>query len=230
MTTFLKYLPPDTNIESEVHRMAGLIGVPSDRMMDVTTFLGPLKVKDMATYEHCLRVGLVGSALSAFIHLDPKVLFYSGNLHDVGKAQTRLSTLQKSDGWTAEDTKEIEPHVMDGYRMVRDKFDFTAEVILWHHRFQPNVYPKEIPPLLHDYSAGSRVMIPFYGRLLSLVDVYDALHRVNGKHGAERMDGEAMKRKMLEWNPDQRKLIMEAYEANIFTTRLFEEETEPASV
>jgi len=74
------------------------------------------------------------------------------------------------------------------------------------------------------------VMIPFYGRLLSLVDVYDALHRVNGKHGAERMDGEAMKRKMLEWNPDQRKLIMEAYEANIFTTRLFEEETEPASV
>jgi response regulator RpfG family c-di-GMP phosphodiesterase len=152
------------------------------------------------------------------MHLDAKALLYAGLLHDVGKLQTKLSTLQKTEGWLPADTEEIKNHVVDGYRVLRDCFDFTAEIILWHHRFQPGRYPESLPQPLHDYSEGTRVMIPLFGRLLSLADVFDALHRVNDKHGLEPLTGEDIKAKMLACNPDQRVLIEEAYEAGIFTT------------
>ncbi len=114
-------------------------------------------------------------------------------------------------------------HVMDGYRLIRDKFDFSAEIILWHHRFQPRGYPQEHPAPLHDYCEATKVMIPWYGRMLSLADTFDALHRVNDKHGADTLTGEQIKEKMLAFHKDQKILVEGLFAANIFTTQIFEE-------
>jgi putative nucleotidyltransferase with HDIG domain len=192
------------------------LGLAPEQKVGLTTFLSPLQMKSPLTYEHSLRVSFLTKAIGRFIHLDQRALFYAGLLHDVGKAMTRLATLNKTADWTPADADEIKAHVLDGYRLVRDVFDFSAEIILWHHRFQQGGYPEIIPEPLHDYSQGTRTMIPFYGRMLSLADVYDALHRINAKFGA--LSGEAIRDKMLAFNPDQRILVGNLYEEGILTT------------
>ncbi|OGZ66803.1 MAG: hypothetical protein A3C58_00920 [Candidatus Staskawiczbacteria bacterium RIFCSPHIGHO2_02_FULL_34_10] len=187
---FLNYLEADPSLRFRAEMAFAHSGCTIDNVWQVFGFLQPLKAKDLPTYEHSLRVDLLASQIAKFVHLDPKALLYAGLLHDVGKAQTRLATLQKTDGWTEADTEEIMNHVMDGYRLIRDKFDFSTEIILWHHRFQPRGYPKEMSTLLHKYCEGTKVMIPWYGRMLCLADTFDAFHRVNDKHGDMPITGE----------------------------------------
>src|SRR3989338_4018812 len=127
--------------------------------------LAALKQKSEFTYAHSLRVGLLARKIGRFMHLDEKALFFAGIFHDLGKSLTPLTTLHKKSGWTSEDTKIMESHVTDSYRLLRDKFDFSAEIVLWHHRFQKNIYPTELPPSLHRYSEGTKVLIQEYGRV-----------------------------------------------------------------
>ncbi len=218
MSSFIPYLDPSVPITTRLQAVTVDLGILPNLGV-LVKFVDILRLKDEATYEHSARVAILGRHIAKFMHLDPKVLFYAGLLHDLGKAQTRRETLQKTSGWTTADSAEIMAHVMDGYRLIRGHFDFSAEVILWHHRFQSNSYPMDLPIPLHDYSQGTKVMIPFFGRMLALADSFDALHRVNDKHTpADGPVGEWIKTKMLEHNPDQRVLIQELYNASIFTT------------
>ena len=224
MKRFLHYLDAYPSLETRVSWRANELCLKGGDLTDVMIFLQPLKMKDRETYDHSLRVGLLASAMGAFMHLDAKALLFAGLLHDVGKAQTKLATLQKTSGWTDTDTKEVERHVIDGHRMLRDRFDFSAEVILWHHRFQPKSYPRSSNQPLHDYSTGTKVMIPLFGRILSLCDCYDALHRVNEKYGVAQLSGAQIKTILISGNEDQRHLIDEAYVTGIFTTVLIDRE------
>lgn len=188
----------------------------------ILSFLAPLRDKDPATnfhFLHSLRVGLLARKIGEFVHHEGKPLFVAGVLHDLGKCQVALEVLGKTENWTEADTQAIKRHVTDGYRMLRGRFDFSAEIILWHHRFQENGYPKRLPPLLHDYKEASKLLIVEYGRIIALADVYDALHRMNDKFGkTKKLSGEEIREKMLEFNPDRIKLILALYEAGILIT------------
>jgi putative nucleotidyltransferase with HDIG domain len=216
---FVDYLDPKIPIEQRLYSTFKKMEIPSDQQNSILAFLDPIKVKDEATYKHSIRVGILASCIAHFMRLDEKALLYSGLLHDIGKTQTQLSTLQKTENWTPADTEEIKNHVLDGYRMIRGYFDFSAEVILWHHRFQIDGYPKKLPTPLHEYSEGSKVMIALYGRILSLADHFDASHRINSKFGP--LTGEEIKEKMLKFNPDQKALIERLYKVQIFTTKTY---------
>lgn len=195
--------------------------VPQQEKATILAFLAPLRIKDPITYvhyEHSVRVGLLCKQIARFVHLDEKVLFYAGLMHDIGKCQVCLDTLGKTDVWTATDIVAIKEHVMDSYRFLRGRFDFSAEVVVLHHRFQEDAYPAELPAPLHPYSGKTKVLILMYGRMLALADVYDALHRSNSKFGAHRvLNGEEIKTKMMELNTDQRQLILDLYSAGVFT-------------
>ena len=220
MNNFLQYFDLEPKLAVRLKSVYQELRVSEEQRRKISAFLHPIKVKDKPTYEHSIRVGLLSSAIGKFMHLDPKVLLYAGLLHDVGKAQTRLATLKKTDGWTDFDSAEIIGHVMDGYRLIRDCFDFSAEIILWHHRFQLNGYPQKMPEFLHAYSEGTKVMICMYGRMLALADTFDALHRVNDKHGSTILDGKQIKEKMFVFHPDQKVLLEELFKADILTTRI----------
>jgi putative nucleotidyltransferase with HDIG domain len=184
------------------------------------TFLLPLKLKDSQTYEHCLRVGILSRMIGQSMHLDEKALLYAGLLHDLGKILTDLKTLQKTEGWTDRDTEEVKSHVVDGYRMLRGRFDFTAEVILWHHRFQAAGYPKALPRPLHEYRQGTKLLHLIYGRIVAIADQFDALHRINDKSGVKRaLSEEEIRQAMFEHNPDMRVLITELYNSGILPPR-----------
>ena len=218
MSEFVEYLDPDPSLETRINRVFQDLKISEEQQEGILAFLQPIRVKDRATYKHSLRVGLLSRAIGQFIHLDQKALFYAGIMHDVGKAMTKLETLQRTDGWTPNDTEEIKAHVTDGYRLLRGYFDFSAEIVLWHHRFQRNGYPEVLPEPLHGYSEGTKTMIPFYGRMLALADVFDALHRINSKFGGA-LTGEQIREKMFSFNPDQKVLLEELFAYDILTTR-----------
>ena len=192
--------------------------IDADRQSAIRAFLELLRLKDLPTYEHSIRVGLLTKQIGSIMFLDAKALFYAGLLHDIGKALTNPKVLQKTDRFDISDYDEIKNHVPDGYRLLRGHFDFTAEVMWWHHRFQQNKYPEELNDHLHQYNEGTKVVIPMYGRLLSLADCFDAFHRVNGKFDEKGLSGEQIKEKMIGFNPEHKVLIEELYRRNIFTT------------
>lgn len=219
MTLFNNYLDRSISLEERLHQTFKELRFEKERQHAVLAFLELLKLKDPMTYEHSIRVGLLCRAIGQFMHFDQNALFYAGLLHDVGKSLVKSSTLKKVEAFDSNDYKEIMHHVKDGYRMLQGYFDFTAEIILWHHRFQPNKYPKNLPGKLHEYGDGTKVIIQMYGRIVSIADCFDALHRVNKKHKDHNsLNGEQIKEKMLEINPDQKVLIYDLYQADILTT------------
>lgn len=204
------------DIKTEFEETMDELRLNEDVKLSVRSFLAILKQKSEFTYAHSLRVGCLARKIARFVHLPENALFLAGVFHDLGKSQTPLSTLHKTTGWSSEDAKIMETHVMDSYRMLRDKFDFSAAVVLLHHQFQPNAYPSELPTSLHDYSKATEVLIKECGRVLSIADVYDAMHRKNNKfEEGESLTGEQIREKMLEFHKDRKDLIEELYNVGI---------------
>ena len=222
VSAFVNYLPDGDPLDAQLGALFADYGIKPSDQRALESFMAPLATKGPAyheTYEHCIRLAMLGAEVAKFVHLDPKVLIFAGLLHDIGKVQVPQETLSKTSGWTDKDTQNMKPHVMDAYRMIRGRFDFSAEVILWHHRFQSKGYPNRIPQSLHPYCLGVKVLIPYYGRLLSLCDQFDAFHRVNDKHGeAVIPTGDTIKQMMMLYNQDQKAFIEQLYEADVFTT------------
>lgn len=187
-----------------------------DRVV-VESFLGLLRAKDEATYEHSLRVGMIAKDIGKYLHLDQKILMISGLLHDVGKIEIPIEVLRKTEGWSDEDTEKIKKHVLYGYDKLKDRFGFVAEIILLHHRFQKNGYPESLPPFLHEYSPDTIDLIFRYARLLVMADTFDALHRENYKFGYKhKLNNQEIKEELIISNPDDIELIEELYSAKIF--------------
>lgn len=207
------------NIEIEFRVACDEVELKAPDKKALFSFLAPLRDKNVVThvhYLHSLRVGMLARRIGQFTHNDERALLMAGVLHDLGKCQVCLDVLGKSEQWTEADTNAIKRHVMDGYRTLRGRFDFSADTMVRHHSFQQEGYPKKLPKLLHSYSATTKKLIEEHGRLVALADVYDALHRVNDKFGDKRaLAGVEIKTLMLELNADRAKLVVDLYEAGI---------------
>ncbi|MFA6252656.1 MAG: HD domain-containing protein [Patescibacteria group bacterium] len=218
---FVDYFDTSVSLEDRVQTDLDELQVAPNKREAIHKYLDLIKDKHQSSYEHSLRVGLIARQIAKFMGIDEKVLLYAGLLHDVGKTMVPASTLLKTEGWTPEDTANVQAHVESGYKLLRDKFDFTAEVILRHHRFQTRPYPEELPKSLHEYSEDTKTLINEYGRILAMADVYDALHRINDKHGVKRaLNGEEIHEQMLSLNPDRTELVEKLYAAGVFTTNI----------
>lgn len=208
-----------TDIETVFWKTCEEVGISQTNQKHLQSMLAPLRDKDSVTnfhYLHSLRVGLLARQIGNFVHHEEKPLLFAGSLHDLGKCQTCLHVLGKTGSWNDADQEEIENHVLDGYRLMRGRFDLSAEIMLWHHRFQENGYPAKLPVFLHQYRQTTQLLIREYGRIVAIADVYDALHRVNEKSGEVRaLTNAEIREKMFEYNPDRKKLITALYEADI---------------
>lgn len=201
----------------ELRELLDELGIEPHHREAIEAFLAPLRVKAVEHYNHCLRVAALAREIGRFTGMDDRALFYAGLLHDTGKALVSPQTLEKTDSWTEEDAREMEAHVLDGYRLLRGRFDFSADIIAWHHRFQRRAYPKQPPDPLHDYSTGTQVTLAMYGRLLALADTYDALHRINSASEGKALSNAEIRERMLTYNPDQRVLVENLYSNGVLT-------------
>lgn len=206
------------DLEQSFQAVLDDLHVSPEQQEKIRRYLALLQARHRETYQHSLRVGILAEQIAHFFGLDAKALFYAGTLHDIGKSMTPVAILSKTDAWTPQDDEEIRKHVRNGHRLLQGAFDFSADVMALHHRFQDGGYPDPPLPLLHDYDADTRAHIHMYGRILALADVYDALHRVNAKFGEKHVrSGEEIRECMLQLHPDLSPLVVDLYRADIFT-------------
>ena len=165
-----------TDLEQKFRKANMDLNISENQQISLNAFLEIIKLKDIPTYEHSIRVGLKGIEVAKFTHIvEPKALYYPGLLHDVGKILSNPQSLKKTDSFDERDMAEMRKHVLNGYKMLRGIHSFSANVMLCHHEFQgEKSYPRVLPKSDIDYSRGTGAMIAFCGRLLSLIDFYDA--------------------------------------------------------
>ena len=190
------------------------LGMSIEQQHSVMVYLKLLKNKDEDTYCHSIRVGLKGVEVAGHFGIDPKILLYSGLLHDIGKALCESKTLKKTRGFSAKDRAEISKHPIDGYKLLTGIHDFTAEIVLRHHQYSDSAYPKKLPKSSVTFTNGSGVMIDFYSRLLSIIDFYDAIYsRDNDRFGSD----DTKKDLFVDSNKDCASIIGKLYESKIFS-------------
>ncbi len=139
---------------------------------DVMINMHDIKTYDDYTYFHSVNVGvlsaLVGTQLN-LTHDELVELTTAGMLHDVGKRFVPVEILNSNEKLTEEQVSVMRSHARQGADFLRRKYNFSSYVnqgVLQHHEW----YNGEGYPL-----GRSGEDIPIYARIISLIDVYDAL-------------------------------------------------------
>lgn len=135
-------------------------------------FVRALEYKDEETSEHCERVARNAVLLGRRMKLSPirlEALYWAGYLHDVGKIATPTSILTKPGPLTENEYAVVKRHTVLGgdlLAQVSPAFQPIAEGVLYHHeRWDGTGYPEGL----------SGTDIPLFGRILGVVDVFEAL-------------------------------------------------------
>lgn len=138
----------------------------------VRAFRKAISAYDATTGKHSGRVGDLAALLAAELdidHPDRLLVTHAAVVHDLGKLGLSSVILNKPGPLTPEERAEMELHPVIGSEVLlsvsSDLAPMAAGVRSHHERWDGTGYPDGI--------AGEE--IPFFGRLLAVVDVYDAL-------------------------------------------------------
>ncbi len=136
------------------------------------TFANLVAHRDQPTAYHCERVAANVRSLGKLYGLrgnELNALYWAGMLHDLGKVTTPAAILLKDRSLTPEEYRIIQQHAAMGAEVLLDispRFRPIAEGVRSHHeRWDGSGYP--------DGLAGEA--IPLFGRLLAVVDVFEAM-------------------------------------------------------
>ena len=135
-------------------------------------FSALVAMRDSHTSGHCERVAHNAVAVGEAVGLSAErinMLYWGGILHDLGKVVTPAHILAKPRSLTAEEYEEVKKHAVIGADLltsISPEFTSIAEAVGSHHeRWDGSGYPGGL--------AGEA--IPLYGRILAVVDVFEAL-------------------------------------------------------
>ncbi|MCR5666575.1 MAG: HD-GYP domain-containing protein [Eubacterium sp.] len=139
---------------------------------DVNISLEMLKISDEYTFKHCVDVSAMAMLVANKMNLQEnsiRNIAMAGILHDIGKVKIPDEILNKPGKLTVEEFDIIKKHPVYGYDLMRNIKGLEEEVglgILQHHE---NINGSGYP---YSLKAGE---ISYMGKILSVVDVYDAL-------------------------------------------------------
>jgi putative nucleotidyltransferase with HDIG domain len=127
---------------------------------------------DEYTYTHSINVSILAVLLGKHLGLDKPTLLQlglAGMYHDVGKAKIPESILNKPGKLTEAEFQAMKAHPLEGYNVMKGQADLDPEilraVVEHHERHDGSGYPRAI--------RGED--IGRFSRIISVVDVYDAL-------------------------------------------------------
>ena len=160
-------------LSQRLHKLNGsLDNLASTYARTLKTFAALVALRDEQTGGHCERVAHNACRLGERLGLNEaqlEALYWAGVLHDLGKVATPASVLLKDGKLSAEEYAEVKKHAALGYDIlmqVSPDFETIALGIRHHHeRLDGSGYP--------DALAGED--IPIFGRILAVVDVFEAL-------------------------------------------------------
>lgn len=137
----------------------------------VRALLAGLDAKDPYTYGHSLRVGKYAELLARHMGLPEdrvEAIAEAGRLHDIGKVGTPDHILKKPARLTNEELTTMQRHPSVGGELIEalDAVGCVKNGVIYHHeRWDGSGYPFRLK--------GSD--IPLETRIISVVDVYDAM-------------------------------------------------------
>jgi len=143
----------------------------------LNTFLKIIELKDIPTYTHSMRVGILALEIGKALEKNPKPLFFSGLIHDIGKIGIDNDLLNKTDNFNHKDMEQMKAHVMIGYRILKKINPFSAEIVILHHYYkQKDPYPswEELASRQPHIPLSAIQKASSYALLLAIADVYDA--------------------------------------------------------
>ncbi len=137
----------------------------------VRSLVSALDAKDEYTCGHSERVALFAKILAQQVGYDEdqcERLYLTGLLHDVGKIGVSDAVLNKKGRLTDTEFAEIKKHPDEGWAILQDleQLRYVLPGVLFHHE---RVDGRGYPDGLHGEE------IPLDGRLLAVVDAYDAM-------------------------------------------------------
>lgn len=134
--------------------------------------ISDLKSYDDYTYHHSVSVAILSMAMGTYMGLSGKQLHKLGKsalLHDIGKVQVPIQLIQKPGKLTDEEFEEVKHHAEFGFEYLlkhSKEPEDIANIIRHHHeKYDGTGYPLGLK--------GEN--IPFFSRIISVADVYDAL-------------------------------------------------------
>jgi putative two-component system response regulator len=155
----------------ERRRMTELFDTRQAHLQTITLLANVIEARDPYTRGHVERVQKLALELGQLLKWssgDLATLEYGALLHDIGKVTVPEVILNKPSGLTLEEFAIIRQHTVAGANII-DGVSHLREArryILYHHeKWDGTGYPEGLQ--------GAN--IPREGRLLSIVDVYDAL-------------------------------------------------------
>jgi putative two-component system response regulator len=137
----------------------------------LTTISQIVETRDAYTHHHCQRVGDYGASVALTLGLGPEdvtSIRLAGMFHDLGKIGIPDRILQKPSALTAEERKIIETHTTQGVDILKPMNTMARVIPLvrsHHERLDGSGYPEGL--------SGKDIPMPV--RILTVVDIYDAL-------------------------------------------------------
>lgn len=156
------------SLHNTVNQLLDSLNNKKDTLINVEN----LKNHDESTFNHCLSVSVLSTAIGmqlGFSRYDLFKLGFSALLHDIGKMIIPLDILNKPAHLTNAEYEVMKTHPMLGYNYVQkcgitDK-DICSGIIAHHEKYDGTGYPQKL----------SKEEIPYFGRIIAVADVYDAL-------------------------------------------------------
>jgi HD-GYP domain-containing protein (c-di-GMP phosphodiesterase class II) len=188
----------------------------------VRYYLDLLQNKDTQTYEHSLRLAILGPKVARCLGptMDQRAMLFTGALHDIGKIEIDDEVLKKTEGFSEEDMEKMVAHPIISH-LILEKVDLcSAEMALRHHRHQENGYPSEyIINKLSKLTNGEKAKIEYNTLIFSRLDVYDAAtNRKNDKY-SRILTPEEVRPILIGQNPEVTNEINALYDVGVLGGR-----------
>lgn len=193
----------------------------------IETMIATIEAKDTYTHGHSERVSRYSMAIAEELKLNREIkrlLLVSALCHDMGKIGIPDSILKKASMLSAEEYQEMKLHPTIGADIVShmpNAHRFISGVKHHHEKWDGTGYP--------DGLAGED--IPFFGRIVALADVFDAM--VSGRAYSGFMDQDAAITKIVSegelFDPEILKAMVRAHENGSLTLKTSTANNSPAA-